>query len=48
MTIDAEQKGIKIRLTGEVQAQLGGGRVRCVALGSTDGMVRGMACTDTG
>ena len=38
---------MKIRLTGEVQAQLGGGRVRCVALGSTDGMVRGMACVDT-
>ena len=48
MTIESEQKGVKVRLTGEVQAQLGGGRVRCVALGSTDGMVRGMACTDTG
>ncbi len=46
--IEAEQKGVKVRLTGEVQAQLGGGRVRCVALGSTDGMVRGMACIDTG
>src|SRR6516165_722452 len=46
--IDHEEKGIKIRLTGEVQAQLGGGRVRCVALGSTDGMVRGMPCVDTG
>src|SRR5204863_2373562 len=41
--IEAEQKGVKVRLTGEVQAQLGGGRVRCIALGSTDGMVRGMA-----
>ena len=48
VTVEAEQKGLKIRLTGEVQAQLGGGRVRCVALGSTDGMVRGMTCTDTG
>jgi F-type H+/Na+-transporting ATPase subunit beta len=28
-------------LTGEVQQHLGGGRVRCVALGSTDGMMRG-------
>jgi F-type H+-transporting ATPase subunit beta len=46
--IEAELKGVKVRLTGEIQAQLGGGRVRCVALGSTDGMVRGMACTDTG
>ena len=35
-------------LTGEVQQHLGGGRVRCVALGSTDGMVRGMDCVDTG
>src|SRR5437773_2316548 len=29
------------RLVGEVQQHLGGGRVRAVALGSTDGMVRG-------
>ena len=31
-----------------MQQHLGGGRVRCVALGSTDGMVRGMECVDTG
>ncbi|HIN55086.1 MAG TPA: F0F1 ATP synthase subunit beta [Planctomycetes bacterium] len=35
-------------LIGEVQQHLGGGRVRCVALGSTDGMVRGQECVDTG
>jgi F-type H+-transporting ATPase subunit beta len=35
-------------LTGEVQQHLGGSRVRCVALGSTDGLVRGMGVTDTG
>ncbi len=46
--IVSEQKGIKLDLTGEVQQHLGGGRVRCVALGSTDGMVRGMECRDTG
>ena len=46
--IQSEQKGIKIDLTGEVQQHLGGGRVRCVALGSTDGMVRGQDCVDTG
>ncbi|NQT39189.1 MAG: F0F1 ATP synthase subunit beta, partial [Planctomycetes bacterium] len=46
--ITAEHKGVKIDLTGEVQQHLGGSRVRCVALGSTDGMVRGMACVDTG
>jgi len=46
--IEAEQKGIKVKLTGEVQQQLGGGRVRCVALGATDGLVRGQECIDTG
>jgi F-type H+/Na+-transporting ATPase subunit beta len=37
-----------LNLTGEVQQHLGGGRVRAVALGSTDGLQRGMACLDTG
>ena len=46
--IDAEHKGVKINLTGEVQQHLGGSRVRCVALGSTDGLVRGMDVVDTG
>src|SRR5215470_12237544 len=46
--ISSEHKGIKVNLTGEVQQHLGGGRVRCVALGSTDGMVRGQECVDTG
>ncbi|HVK17479.1 MAG TPA: F0F1 ATP synthase subunit beta [Fimbriiglobus sp.] len=40
--------GLKIELTGEVQQHLGGNRVRCVALGSTDGLVRGMKAVDTG
>ena len=44
----SEQKGISLDLTGEVQQHMGGGRVRCVALGSTDGMVRGQECVDTG
>jgi F-type H+-transporting ATPase subunit beta len=35
-------------LTGEVQQHLGGGRIRAVALGSTDGLARGVDCTDTG
>ncbi|HTQ38167.1 MAG TPA: F0F1 ATP synthase subunit beta [Pirellulales bacterium] len=48
ITVDADVKGAKIHLTGEVQQHLGGGRVRCVALGSTDGMVRGMEVIDTG
>ena len=46
--ITSQQKGITLNLTGEVQQHLGGGRVRCVALGNTDGMVRGMECVDTG
>src|SRR5690242_6000407 len=46
--IDSDKKGVKINLTGEVQQHLGGGRVRCVALGSTDGLVRGQDCIDTG
>ncbi|MFN4244085.1 MAG: F0F1 ATP synthase subunit beta [Tepidisphaerales bacterium] len=36
------------KLTGEVQQHLGGGRVRAVALGSTDGLARGMNVEDTG
>ena len=43
--IDLGENGI---LTGEVQQHLGGGRIRCVTLGSTDGMVRGQDCSDTG
>ncbi|MGA2619170.1 MAG: F0F1 ATP synthase subunit beta [Thermoguttaceae bacterium] len=46
--VTGEQKGVRVSLTGEVQVQLGGGRVRCVALGGTDGMVRGMPCVDSG
>ncbi len=38
----------KIKLVGEVQQHLGGGEVRCVALGSTDGLVRGTEISDTG
>jgi F-type H+-transporting ATPase subunit beta len=46
--VQGEKKGVKLRLTGEVQQHLGGGRVRCVALGSTDGLMRGQECVDTG
>ena len=48
LEIKADVKGVQIDLIGEVQQHLGGSRVRCVALGSTDGMVRGMDCIDTG
>ena len=48
LTVDAEVNGVTVSLTGEVQQHLGGNRVRCVALGSTDGLVRGMEAIDTG
>ena len=46
--IDQDHKGVAIQLVGEVQQHLGGNRVRCVALGSTDGLMRGMPAVDTG
>jgi F-type H+-transporting ATPase subunit beta len=46
--VEAKYKGVDLKLTGEVQQHLGGNRVRCVALGSTDGLVRGMPAVDTG
>src|SRR5438309_7976525 len=46
--IQSDKKGVKINLTGEIQQHLGGGRVRCVALGSTDGLIRGHDVLDTG
>lgn len=48
VTVDQQIHGQHLRVTGEIQQHLGGGRVRCVALGSTDGMVRGMEVVDTG
>src|SRR3954451_3480493 len=48
ITIDAQNNGSSIRLTGEVASHLGGGKVRAVALGSTDGLRRGMDVVDTG
>src|SRR5215510_6257329 len=48
LRVDSDYKGVSLRLTGEVQQHLGGNRVRAVALGSTDGLVRGMKVVDTG
>ena len=48
LTVQSDEGEVKINLTGEVQQHLGGGRVRAVALGSTDGVSRGMSVTDTG
>ncbi len=46
--INWEAYGQKTHLVGEVQQHLGGGRVRAVALGSTDGLSRGLDVIDTG
>src|ERR1700722_12011524 len=46
--IDADVKGVHVRLTGEVQQHLGGNRVRAIALGSSEGLTRGMDVLDTG
>lgn len=40
--------GGRLKLVGEVQQHLGSNRVRCVALGSTDGLPRGARVRDTG
>src|SRR5688572_15572656 len=46
--IETQRDGQAVRLTGEIASHLGGGRVRAVALGSTDGLQRGMDVNDTG
>ena len=48
LKIELEDDGQTTSLIGEVQQHLGGGQVRAVALGSTDGLQRGMAVLDTG
>src|SRR5207249_8407927 len=48
VSIKAKTKGVSLNLVGEVQQHIGGSRVRCVALGSTDGLTRGMDAIDTG
>ncbi|EMI53573.1 F0F1 ATP synthase subunit beta [Rhodopirellula sallentina] len=48
LTIKSEHKGVTVNLVGEVQQHLGGSRVRAIALGSTEGMMRGMDVVDTG
>jgi F-type H+-transporting ATPase subunit beta len=46
--VKSSTKAGDLHLVGEVQQHLGGGRVRLVALGSTDGLSRGVPCTDLG
>ncbi len=45
---DGADGGIPLDVVAEVQQHLGEGRVRCVAMQPTDGMVRGTAAVDTG
>ncbi|HVT87555.1 MAG TPA: F0F1 ATP synthase subunit beta [Tepidisphaeraceae bacterium] len=46
--VQHEEKGVKSSLVGEVASHLGGGKIRAVALGSTDGLRRGIDVVDTG
>jgi F-type H+-transporting ATPase subunit beta len=46
--IEMMVEGQKTKLIGEVQQHIGGGHVRAVALGSTDGLRRGTDCRDLG
>ncbi len=48
LKVETEIKGQTIKVTGEVQQHLGGGKVRAIALGSTDGLARNMDVFDTG
>ena len=43
-----ENNGFAINLTLEVALHVGGGKVRCIAMDSTDGLVRGMKVEATG
>jgi len=46
--VKVEYPDKKINLTLEVAQDIGNNTVRCIALGSTDGLVRGMDALDTG
>ncbi|WP_017691939.1 F0F1 ATP synthase subunit beta [Paenibacillus sp. PAMC 26794] len=42
------ESGVSVNLTLEASRHLGDNRVRCIAMSSTDGLVRGMEALDTG
>src|SRR3954462_3715740 len=46
--VEAQNDGQRINLTGGGASHRGGGKIRAVALGSTDGLRRGMNVADTG
>lgn len=43
-----DNHGVEIKLTLEVELHVGNNTVRCIAMDSTDGLVRGMEVIDTG
>ncbi|MGD9910501.1 MAG: F0F1 ATP synthase subunit beta [Candidatus Izemoplasmatales bacterium] len=45
---EEDNHGVAIKLTLEVSLFLGGNTVRCIAMDSTDGLVRGMTVVDSG
>ena len=48
LTITFSPSGVETTLTLEIQQHLGDGRVRTIAMSSTEGLVRGMDVVDTG
>jgi F-type H+-transporting ATPase subunit beta len=48
LSVAGKFEGGRTELVGEVQQHLGGGRVRTIALGNTQGLRRGMEVVDTG
>jgi F-type H+-transporting ATPase subunit beta len=48
ITSEGFDSPIEINIIGEVEQHLGEGRVRCVAMEPTDGLMRGMKAIDTG
>nr|WP_197470689.1 F0F1 ATP synthase subunit beta [Anaerosporomusa subterranea] len=48
VVIEGDNAGIKVNIVAEVMQHLGDNTVRCVAMSSTDGLMRGMQAVDTG
>jgi len=46
--VDLDLEGDKVTVTAEVAQQIGEGRVRCISMQSTDGLVRGAQVRNTG
>lgn len=48
VTIQGDNAGVQVKIVAEVMQHLGDNTVRCVAMSSTDGLMRGMEAIDTG